>query len=141
MAEDIRWVQRFDSYQKALSALERAVNLAEERPLTELEEQGLIQGFEFTHELAWNLLKDYLEWKNFTDVHGSRDTTRLAFKEGLLDDGEAWMEMIKSRNQTSRTYNSDTADTIAEAILSSYIVELRKLSKTMNGYIEKLPKE
>jgi nucleotidyltransferase substrate binding protein (TIGR01987 family) len=138
MNEDIRWIQRLNSYKNALAALERGVAIAAERPLTELEEQGLIQGFEFTHELSWNLLKDYLEETGFKDIHGSRDTTRLAFKEGYLQNGEIWMDMIKSRNISSHTYNIDTAQSIVGAIINSYIEEFRKLYALMKSYEESL---
>ena len=57
--EDIRWHQRLDSYRRALAQLGKAVALHSQRPLSELERQGLIQAFEFTHEMAWNVMKDY----------------------------------------------------------------------------------
>ena len=57
---DIRWIQRLENFQRALSTLQRAIGLAQSRPLSELEEQGLIQAFEFTHELSWLLLRDFL---------------------------------------------------------------------------------
>ena len=56
---DIRWQQRFSNFQKALEQLEKAINLSEERELSNLEKQGLIQAFEFTHELSWNVMKDF----------------------------------------------------------------------------------
>lgn len=86
--KDIRWIQRLDSYTMALSFLRSAVALAKERELPELEQQGLIQAFEFTHELAWNLLKDFLEDRGTVGIYGSRDTTREAFKRGLIKNGE-----------------------------------------------------
>lgn len=89
MTEDTRWKQRFQNYTKALQPLQRAVALSEQRALSELEQQGLIQGFEFTHELAWNVLKDYLQEKGISDLIGSRDATRAAFKNGLIEDGVA----------------------------------------------------
>ena len=85
---DVRWRQRFDNFQRALQVLERGVELARQRPLSELEQQGLIQGFEFSHELAWNLLKDYLQHQGITGIIGSRDATRLAFQNDLISDGE-----------------------------------------------------
>jgi nucleotidyltransferase substrate binding protein (TIGR01987 family) len=118
--EDIRWKQRFNNYMKALQTLRRAVTLSEQRPLSELEEQGLIQGFEFTHELGWNVLKDYLEDQGFVDIIGSRNATREAFKNNLIADGDAWMDMIKARNQTSHTYNPSTASVIVEDILERF---------------------
>ena len=78
--------------------------LSRQRELSELEKQGLIQAFEFTHELAWNVLKDYLEAQGFAELIGSKNATQQAFKNGLLEDGEAWMDMIRARNLTSHTY-------------------------------------
>jgi hypothetical protein len=85
---DVRWRQRFDNFQRALQVLERGVELARQRPLSELEQQGLIQGFEFSHELAWNLLMDYPQHQGITGIIGSRDATRLAFQNSLISDGE-----------------------------------------------------
>jgi nucleotidyltransferase substrate binding protein (TIGR01987 family) len=119
--QDIRWEQRLNNYNKALRQLEKAVSLANERPLSDLEEQGLIQGFEFTHELAWKTIKDFIEDRGTTKIYGSKDATREAFALELIEDGEGWMAMIKSRNETSHTYNEETARTIAEAILDQYI--------------------
>ncbi len=100
--------------------LERGVRQAQLRELNELEEQGLIQGFEFTHELAWNLLKDYLQHQGIAAIVGSRDATRLAFQNNLIADGETWMEMIRSRNQSSHTYNLDQARAIARAVIEAF---------------------
>ncbi|WP_353236901.1 nucleotidyltransferase substrate binding protein [Limnohabitans sp.] len=131
MTEDIRWKQRFHNYTNALQTLTEAMELGQQRPLTKLEKQGLIQGFEFTHELGWNVLKDYLESKGFTGIIGSRDTTRLAFKNALVADGDVWMDMIKDRNQTSHTYNLDVAERIAQDILQRFYPAFVALSATM----------
>jgi len=120
MTEDIRWKQRFDNFQRALGQLTLAVQLMVQRPLSELERQGLIQGFEFTHELAWNVLKDYLEMEGIQGLVGSRSTVREAFKRGLVADGEAWMDMIEKRNLSSHTYNLAVAETLATAIHQRY---------------------
>jgi nucleotidyltransferase substrate binding protein (TIGR01987 family) len=124
---DIRWKQRFDNYGKAFLELKEAIELANHRALTKLERQGLIQGFEYTHELAWNLLKDYLELQGHVGLIGSRDTTREAFKRGLIDDGETWMDMIKSRNLTSHAYDSDTAELVYSAIVIRYFSKFQTL--------------
>jgi nucleotidyltransferase substrate binding protein (TIGR01987 family) len=118
--EDIRWKQRFQNFEKALSLLEEAVKISESRKLNDLEEQGLIRRFEFTHELAWNVFKDYFEYQGNTAITGSRDATREAFDKGLVKDGEAWMEMIKSRNQSTHTYNDKIAEELKQKILNSY---------------------
>ena len=115
---DIRWRQRFNNFTKALSQLQKFIEKGKD--LNELEEQGLIQAFEYNFELSWNLIKDYYEFQGVTDIQGSRDAFRLAFNRGLIKDGENWMKMIESRVKTSHTYNEDTADEIASAILNTY---------------------
>lgn len=118
--QDVRWRQRLSNYTLALRRLVDAVELSRQRPLTQLEQQGLIQTFEFTHELAWNVMKDYFYWQGNSAISGSRDATREAFAKGLLEDGEGWMAMIKSRNLSSHTYNQSVADAIAGAVISQY---------------------
>lgn len=130
-ALDIRWIQRFNHFAQAFSQLRKAVELAQQRQLSELEEQGLIQTFSYTHELAWKTLKDFLESRGVSNLYGSKDTTREAFKQGLLGNGETWMDMIKSRNLTSHTYNEETAQAIAQAICKSYFPEFNQLLAAM----------
>jgi nucleotidyltransferase substrate binding protein (TIGR01987 family) len=123
---DVRWRQRFQNFKKAFGQLSKAAALAQERELSELERQGLIQAFEFTHELAWNTLKDFLEAHGAANLYGSKDATREAFATGLIENGEAWMAMIKSRNQTTHTYNEETAAEIGASITSSYLAEFER---------------
>lgn len=119
-SEDIRWKQRFENFRKALETLSDAVELVQKRPLTKLEQQGLIQGFEFTHELAWNVLKDYLEEQGFAGIIGSKNATRLAFRNELIADGDVWMDMIKARNLSSHTYNMELAESMTKDILERF---------------------
>ncbi len=135
MTLDIRWKQRFQNYQRALETLNQAVRLTRERPLSDLERQGLIHGFEFTHELVWNMLKDFLEDKGVTGLIGSRDATRMAFKNGLIEDGETWMDMIRERNLSSHTYNPDIAARIADNILTRYYPVFHQLAETMASHL------
>ena len=118
--EEIRWKQRFCNFRKALALLGEAVQLCSQRTLSELEEQGLVQRFEFTHELAWRVIKDYFEYQGQTTITGSRDAIRDAFNRGLIEDGDSWMEMIKSRNLSSHTYDRDTVADITEKVIHSY---------------------
>jgi len=134
---DIRWQQRFSNYNKALTQLRSAVELAQQRPLSDLEQQGLVKAFEFTYELAWNTLKDFLEYRGTRDIYGSRDATRAAFRLGLIEDGEAWMAMIKSRNQTSHTYNEETVNKIVAAIKDIYFSAFERLQSRLNEIKEK----
>ncbi|MFL0685421.1 MAG: nucleotidyltransferase substrate binding protein [Algoriphagus aquaeductus] len=132
MNTKIRWQQRLANFSKALRQLERAVELTKERELSDLEEQGLIQAFEFTHELAWNVLKDYFAFQGNPDITGSLDASREAFRKGLIKDGDGWMEMIKSRNQSSHTYNQEIAEGIAEKIANTYLGLFLDLETKMN---------
>jgi len=138
MTNDIRWIQRLSNYKKGLAVLERSVVIAQERKLNEMEEQGLVKGFEFTFELSWKLLKDYLESKGFKDFHGSKDTFKIAFQEGLISNGEIWMEMIDSRNRSSHTYEESIAKQIISLLVSKYFLKFKELSEKMNSY---LPRE
>lgn len=130
---DIRWEQRFDNYQKALAQLEDAVALAQNRQLSNLEKQGLIQGFEFSYELAWNTLRDYLAYQGITNMVGSRDTIREAFNRDLIEEGEAWMDMLIDRNKTSHTYNEEIAEEIFLKIINKHYAVLLALKKKMNS--------
>jgi len=115
--EDIRWVQRFSNYNKALAQLKR---FFAKKELNELEEQGLIKAFEYTYELAWNTIKDFYEDQGETGIQGSQDAVRLAFKRGLIGEGESWMEMIENRKLTVHTYNEATATEVVNLIKKKY---------------------
>ena len=128
--KDVRWIQRFRNYVKALGQLSRFI---EKKELNELEKQGLIQAFEYTYELAWNTIKDYFENQGEAGIHGSRDAFRLAFRRGLVENGQAWMDMIKSRTLTTHTYNQEVADAIADAVFNIYYTEFVRLEKTLKA--------
>ena len=131
MKKDIRWQQRFSNYNRASQQLGDAVALSDKRELSDLEKQGMIQAFEFTHELAWTTLKDFLEYKGQQDIYGSKDASRKAFQLGIVEDGEGWMDMIQSRNKTSYTYNRETAEEIVTAVTSSYYKLLINLAEKL----------
>ena len=134
---DIRWKQRLHNFQQALLQLTSAVSLSKTRDLTDLEKQGLIQAFEFTHELAWNVMKDYLEYQGITSIIGSRDAAREAFQKGLIQNGEIWIEMIKTRNQSSHTYNEEVATEIIGKVITEYFTEFNLFKNTMNHLLSK----
>lgn len=128
MEEDIRWEQRFSNYNKALHKLSQAVafinqsneNIETTEVLDEIIKEGLIQRFEYTHELAWNVMKDYAFYQGNTNIGGSRDATREGFQLNLITNGAIWMDMIASRNKTSHTYNESTANEIYKKIVADY---------------------
>ena len=131
MSQDIRWIQRFSNYQRALQQLSDAVALGKQRPLTALEQQGLIKAFEFTHELAWNVMKDYFKYQGNTSITGSRDAIREAFKQGLIEQGEQWMETITNRNRSSHTYDEEQAKQLVEVIENPYLALFQAFSHRM----------
>lgn len=129
---DIRWKQRFSNYQRALSQLKKFIDKCE---LNELEQTGLIKAFEFTHELAWNVMKDYFEYQGNTSITGSRDAMREAFARNLIGDGEKWMAMIKSRNMSAHIYNQATADEIAAQVVNVYFLLFQQFEHRMQGLL------
>ena len=118
---DIRWQQRLSNYVRALAQLEEAVQLRHQRPLSRLEQQGLIKAFEFTQELGWNVMKDYFEYQGNPTLTGSRDAIREAFKHGLILDGDGWMETIRSRKLSAHTYDEARADQLTQHIADRYL--------------------
>jgi len=119
--DDIRWQQRLANYASALAQLDEAVALRARRPLSNLEQQGLIKAFEFTQELGWKVMKDYFLFQGNPNITGSRDAIREAFKQGLISDGDGWMETIRSRNLAAHTYDEARASQIAERIAERYL--------------------
>ncbi|MBO7277950.1 MAG: nucleotidyltransferase substrate binding protein [Bacteroidales bacterium] len=121
--QEIRWVQRLDSYRKAFERMNEAVEMISLYSIknreTELLLDALIQRYEFTHELAWKLMKDYLEYMGISGIVGSRDAIRYALQNGLIDD-DRWMDSIVDRNITSHNYDQEIAIEIAGRIISIY---------------------
>ena len=134
MTPDIRWQQRFNNFKKAFSQFEKAVDLEN---YSDLEREGLIQRFEYTYELAWNTIKDFLEEQGYRDITGSKDAIKKAFQTGLIQDGDLWMNMITSRSLTSHTYNEETAEEIAESIKDEYFDQFQKLINRFEEEINK----
>ncbi len=141
MEKDIRWEQRFSNYIKAVDKLSQSVQYIrknfnteeslEDEILDEMIKEGLIQRFEYTHELAWNVMKDYAEYQGNSSIGGSRDASREAFQLKLIPNGHIWMDMITSRNKTSHTYNEETANEIYDKILKEYYPAFIEFKHTM----------
>jgi nucleotidyltransferase substrate binding protein (TIGR01987 family) len=114
---DIRWQQRFSNYQRATAQLKEFI---QKKNLSKLEEQGLIKAFEYTYELAWSTIKDFYEYQGETNIQGSKDAYRLAFRRGLISDGEIWMDMVQNRALTVHSYDEKVAKKVATLVLSEY---------------------
>ena len=141
--EDVRWIQRFSNYRKALAKLSQAVAIiAGLQDLTEgmddLMKEGLIQRFEYTHELAWKVMKDYAEYQGYTEVRGSRDAFRQALQMGIIDDA-GWMESIEDRNLTSHNYDEEVAEEVYQASMHKYYPWCIRLEQTMSSLAGELP--
>lgn len=138
---DIRWEQRFSNFRKALNKLSLAIgilkpiidNSRENDELSDIDElqiEGLIQRFEYTHELAWNVMSDYAKYQGYQDIKGSRDAIRYGLKNSLIDDAR-WMDTINDRNRTSHTYNEETAREIVVDIIEVYQSLFNQFESTM----------
>ncbi|MDE6537603.1 MAG: nucleotidyltransferase substrate binding protein [Muribaculaceae bacterium] len=132
--KDVRWIQRLYNYSKALDRLTEAVvaiENASDIDHLDLLKEGLIQRFEFTHELSWKVLKDYMEYQGIAEIRGSRDAFRQALNSNLISD-PSWMDSIQTRNITSHTYDEDITNTIFEEIIKVYYPLMITLRETMN---------
>jgi nucleotidyltransferase substrate binding protein (TIGR01987 family) len=127
--KDIRWQQRFINFNKALNQLEKFI--AKEN-LNELGEQGLIKAFEYTYELAWKTLQDLLKHKGYDNILGPKPVIDQSFQDGYINDGKGWINMHKSRNLTSHTYNEETANEIVTGIRNSYFQLLKDLQTRLS---------
>lgn len=146
--KDFRWKQRLEAFQKSLKKLEEAVlyikqegfDDVEKKPintLADLVQKGLIQNFEFSHELAWKLMKDYAEYQGFSELRDSRDASRQAFALKLVADGQVWMRMIESRNITSHRYDETMAKEVFGLILKGYYPAMQAFAEKMEKIAEK----
>ena len=121
--KEIRWKQRFENFDKSYKLLKKYSN---QEITTELERAGIIQFFEMTFELAWNVLKDYLESEGYM-VKSPRETVKQAFQIGLIDNGHIWIDALSNRNLTTHTYDEELATKMTSEILNAYLPELDKL--------------
>ncbi|HRY83369.1 MAG TPA: nucleotidyltransferase substrate binding protein [Candidatus Cloacimonadota bacterium] len=133
MSSDIRWSQRYQNYKRALGLLEAAAKLDK---LSDLETEGMIQRFEYTFELAWKTLKDFLEEQGFAEIVGSREAIRLAFANDIIAEGETWMDMIRARNLSTHLYDSSKARLIANDISSSYLPCFQQLRQYLDNQVQ-----
>src|SRR5699024_7973868 len=129
MDKDIRWKQRFDNFESALTFLKNSVSI--DKP-SDLEKAGIVQSFEFTFELAWKTMKDFLNEKG-VDVVYPRDVIKEAFRSGLIVKGEIWMDMLDSRNLMSHTYRREDSNVVFKEIVNRYTNELGQLYKTLEN--------
>jgi len=122
--QDIRWKQRFKNFKKSLHFLEQAIQIADP---DFTQKAGLIQFFEISFELSWNVLKDYLAEQGFSGLQFPRDCIKKAFETEIITDGHGWLHALKNRNLTSHTYDEELADKVVEQIKNEYFPLLKQL--------------
>jgi len=124
MIQDTRWKQRLSDLKKSAKRLGEATDKKE---FTELEKDGLIQRFEFTFELAWKTLKDYLESQGFDNVSSPKKALQKSFPMELISDGNVWMDMLEDRNRMSHLYNREASEIIFKNIKNKYAPAIDEL--------------
>ena len=128
---DIRYKQRFENYQKSFALLEEGISI--EDPSI-IEKAGVIQFFETTFELAWKLLKDYLNYLGY-DTKSPRDSIKTAYSIELISNGDRWIDALMDRNLTTHTYDEKIADEIYEKIKGNYFNLLKALCRKFEDEI------
>ena len=123
-AKEIRWKQRFQNFEKAFLQLDEAVSNIEK--LSVLEKEGLIHRFEYTFELAWKTLKDFLESQE-VEAKFPRDIIKKGFQYEIVSDGEMWMEMLEKRNLMAHTYDEEIFEKAISQVVNLFYPEVKKL--------------
>ena len=131
----IRLEERFETFSTALTRLKEAIDMYKDDKNAVLLD-GTIQRFEFTVELAWTTIKEYLEYEKLGEFNSPRSAVKEAYKINLIEDGEKWLEMLDDRNLTNRTYDENTAKEIYRNIITSYYDVLLKFKEKMIRVIE-----
>lgn len=125
-----RFKERKADYHKAVIKLQEALNEQE----TEIIIDGVLHRFEFTFELAWKTMKDYMEYNGIIENTGSpREVLKTAFSNGLIEDGEIWINMMLDRNSLSHLYDEETSRKIYKNIKEKYIILIEKLNKKLQN--------
>ena len=122
--KSIRWKQRFQNFEKAFLQLESAT--IKLQSLSDLEKEGLIQRFEYTFELAWKTLKNYLESQN-VEAKFPREVIKKGFQYEIIEDGEIWMDMLEKRNLMAHTYDEEIFNEAINQISTLYFSEIKKV--------------
>lgn len=127
-SKDIRWKQRFQNFERSLQYLEQALKIQQPDII---QKAGLIQFFEMSFELAWNVVKDYLEEQGFIEIKSPRSALKKGFETGLIEDGHSWMKLLNDRNITAHAYDEATVDMIETLIHEKYYPLLKQLYETL----------
>lgn len=137
-ADKPRWVYRYDNYHRAFLLLREAIETSGSRPLTQLEKEGVIQRFEYTWELAWKVLKDYLEYKGIIlETITPAAAIKAGFSANIISDGDIWMKALDARNKMSHTYNLKVFEAVIKDISALFLPVLDNLHITLMQELNK----
>lgn len=133
-----RWIERLDIFNNAIGRLSEVIELSKQRALNQFENDSLIKRFEFSYEMAWKLMMSYEKECGIYEIHGSKDVIRQAYSIGVIENGEAWLEMIDARNSTSHLYDEEMATDVIDEIINTFYPLFIELQNKMNDIKEKL---
>ena len=132
--QNIRWVQRFENFEKASTNLNETIECIKQNGINKIYTMALIQAYEIVFELAWKTMKDYLQFNGIiTDT--PRETIKEAFSKNIISDGQIWIEMMEARNKTSHTYREEYAKSLCDDILNIYSKQTGNLLEFFKGKI------
>ncbi len=125
--EDVRWKQRFQNFEKAFNRLENALSFHLKEPKNELYQMALVQSFEFTFELGWKTLKDYLSYSGIKKISLPREVIKQGFHHDIISDGQTWIDMMEDRNLMAHTYSEENAQKAVKKISQEYHNGIKQL--------------
>ena len=135
---DIRWKQRFDNLQRAYQRLRWALEIHQQDPDNDLIRMAVIKAYEFTFELSWKTLKDFLAY-NGIDAKLPREVLKQAFATGLVIDGQLWIDMLEERNLMAHTYDDARARIAVDQIQERYLGGLQQLHDMLTTKLQEAP--
>mgnify|MGYP002860247249 FL=1 len=132
-----KWLERLSIFSNAVARLAEVIELRKQRPLNQFECDSLIKRFEFSYEMAWKLMMSYEKENGITELLGSKDVVRQAYRMSLIENGEAWLEMIDDRNKTSHLYDEEMAADVIDEIVNTYYALFFELKSKMDEIADK----
>ena len=126
-----KWLERLGTFKNAIGRLAEVIDLSRQRKLNQFECDSLIKRFEFSFEMAWKLMMSYEKENGIAELHGSKDVVRQAYSMSIIENGEAWLEMIDDRNKTSHLYDEEMAADVMDEIINTYYPLFMELQNKM----------
>ena len=135
--QNIRWKQRFQNFEKALTVFKDRCSEVKDHPkgskYYDAFQMALVQAFEILIELSWKVLKDYLENEGYTEVQTGKKAFRQAFQDRIIENGEIWLKALEIRNSTSHIYDVSILEDLNVFVIESFLPEIKKLHNTLQA--------